>query len=359
VITAGDLAARLDCPVEGDATRLLTGIATIEDAGAEDLTFLANPRYRQALQASHAGAVIIAPGEPAPVGMTRIVSRQPYVDFGQALAIFHPDWEGYNGVSASVSGKSASAIIDPGAILAEDVIIGSWVVIESGVRIGAGTRIMPHSYIGRETIIGRECTIGLGAIIRHRITLGDRVVIGDGTVVGFDGFGYARTGDSYRKMPQIGTVVIEDDVEIGANACIDRATIGETRIGRGTKIDNLVQIAHGVHIGSNSVIAAQTGISGSTRIGSGVMMGGQVGLVGHIEIGDGMIVGAQAGVTKSFDVRGMISGYPARPQMEAMRIEAALSQLPALIKRIRALEAQLAIRETTSSGIDLSNDKES
>jgi len=172
--------------------------------------------------------------------------------------------------------------------------------------------------------------------------VGNRVVIGDGTVIGFDGFGYAPSEAGFEKIPQVGAIVIEDDVEIGANSCVDRATIGTTRIGKGTKLDNLIQIAHGVHIGENTVIAAQTGISGSASIGSGVMIGGQAGFAGHIEVGDRMMVGAQAGVTKDWDIKSLISGYPARPHGEAMRIDASSNQLPELLKRVKALEEEVS-----------------
>ena len=171
------------------------------------------------------------------------------------------------------------------------------------------------------------------------------MIIGDGTVLGFDGFGFIPDSSGWLKIRPVGTVVIGDDVEIGANCCVDRATVGATRIRRGTKLDNLIQIAHGVQIGEDTAIAAQTGISGSTRIGSRVLLGGQVGMIGHIDIGDDMIVGAQAGVTKSFDFKGMISGYPARPQMEAMRIDASVKKLPELLKRIKELEKKLSTYE--------------
>jgi UDP-3-O-[3-hydroxymyristoyl] glucosamine N-acyltransferase len=221
------------------------------------------------------------------------------------------------------------------------VRIGAFVELCCGVKIGSGTVLYSGSYVGQNSIVGDNTVIGIGAIIRHEVTIGNHVVVGDGSVIGFDGFGNIPTTSGFIKIPQVGTVEICDDVEIGANCCIDRAAVGATRIGRGCRLDNLIQIAHGVQIGEHTAIAAQTGISGSTRIGSGVLMGGQSGLTGHIEIGDGMIVGAQAGVTKSFDIKGMISGYPARPQMKAMRIEAAMNKLPELLKRVRALEKKI------------------
>lgn len=201
--------------------------------------------------------------------------------------------------------------------------------------------ILTGAYIARDAQIGDNCVIGVNVSIRHEVRIGSRVLIGDGSVIGYDGFGYVPGKSGYQQIPPVGRVVIEDDVDIGANCCIDRATIGETLICRGTKLDNLIQIAHGVRIGEDTAIAAQAGISGSTTIGSNVLMGGQAGLVGHIHIGDGMIVGAQAGVTKSFDFKGMISGYPARPQSDAKRMEASLSKLPELVKKIRDLERRI------------------
>ncbi len=337
-ITAGELAKMLGCRIEGDGSIVLTDINTIEEAGPSHLTFLANPRYRSKLKTSRAGAIIIEEKEDTPEGMTRLISLQPYLDFQKALNIFYP----ISGLTIS-EGIHPSSIISPQAYIGADVCIGAMVVIEEGVNIGNRTKIFPHSFVGAHSVIGEDCIVGLNTVIRHKITIGNRVVIGDGTVIGFDGFGYVPTSQGYKKIPQVGTVIIEDDVEIGANCCIDRATIGATRIKKGAKLDNLIQIAHGVQIGEHTVIAAQTGISGSTKVGNWVMMGGQVGLVGHIEIGDKMLIGAQAGVTKSFDIKGMISGYPARPQMEAMRIEAALNQLPQMLKRLKTLEKLLNV----------------
>lgn len=333
VVRVGYLAEKLNCRLVGDPDLIIKGISTLEDAAEDELTFVANPRYVKLVERSAAGAIIISPHLSSPSRMVRLETNEPYSAFQRAMILFFPPY-----MIDVDEGVHPSAVVHPSSILGKEVRVGPYAVIEEGAKVGEGSVIYPFAYIGKEVIVGEGCIIGVGAVLRRGIVLGKKVVIGDGAVIGYDGFGYASSEDGFRKIPQVGTVVLEDEVEIGANACIDRGTLGETRIARGTKIDNLVQVAHNVHIGENSAIAAQVGISGSTRIGSRVLIGGQAGLVGHIEIGDNMIIGAQAGVTKSFDIRGMISGYPARPQFQAMKVEAALQQLPQLLKRVKVLE---------------------
>jgi UDP-3-O-[3-hydroxymyristoyl] glucosamine N-acyltransferase len=335
-ITTGDLAQKLSCKVDGNPNLLLTGANTIEDSGNSEITFIANPKYRKHLQNCHAGAIIASASDAIPHGIVRIISEKPYLDFCRTLEIIYPDR------SPQVApGIHPTAVVSSNAILGLGVSIGPNAFIDEGACIGDGCAIYNGASIGRGVKIGKQCVIGVNVSLCFEVFLGDRVIVGDGTVIGFDGFGYAPENGHYRKIPQVGSVVIEDDVELGANCCIDRATVGATRIGRGSKIDNLVQIAHGVQIGENTVIAAQTGISGSTRIGSHVMMGGQVGLAGHLDIGDGMIIGAQAGVAKSFDIKGMISGYPARPQREELHKEAMIDKLSELFNRLKELEKKL------------------
>ncbi len=350
-IIVSELAKRLGCRFEGRSDLILTGMATIRDAEADQLTFLSNPRYRKELSATRAGAIIVAADEKTPPGITRIISDKPYIDFQRALEILYrteaPDRE---------TGIDQRAAVHESAQIGENVRISPFVEIAAGAKIGDGCSIACGACIGRDVTIGGECVIGYGAVIRREVEIGDRVVIGDGTIIGFDGFGYAPDESGYHKIPQVGKVIIEDDVEIGANCCVDRATIGATLIGRGSKLDNLIQIAHGVQIGRNTVIAAQTGISGSTRIGSKVMMGGQVGIVGHVDIGDGMIIGAQAGVTKSCDIKGMISGYPARPHLEALKRDAGIGQIPGLMRRLKELEGELeALKRSMDAAVKRSD----
>jgi len=332
-VTTGELANKLGCSLEGSDDLVIMGVETIEGASDKHLTFLANMRYKQYLPNCKAGAIIITDDCVTPENMVRLISANPYEDFQRAVEILYTEEK-----PEVASGIDRTAVISESAEIGDNMHIGQQVIVESGARIGVNCTVFPNAYIGRDAVIGDDCIIGVSASIRHEISIGHRVFIGDGTVVGYDGFGYVPSKSGYQRIRPVGTVEIEDDVHIGANCCIDRATAGATRIARGAKLDNLIQIAHGVEIGEYTAIAAQTGISGSTRVGSWVMMGGQVGLVGHLEIGDQMQIGAQAGVTKSFNTKGLIAGYPARPHMELRRIDASLSKLPELLKRVRALE---------------------
>jgi UDP-3-O-[3-hydroxymyristoyl] glucosamine N-acyltransferase len=234
-----------------------------------------------------------------------------------------------------------TAVVDDSVRLGTDVAIGANVVVEDGVEIGDRSTILPGTVILRDSVLGSDCFIYANVTIRESVRLGDRVIVHPGAVLGSDGFGYVQNGAILHKVPHIGTVEIGDDVEIGANACIDRATTGVTQIGRGTKIDNLVQIAHNVKVGESSVLCAQVGVSGSTEIGSGVTLAGQVGLVGHIRIGDQAVVGAQSGVSKSVPAGRMVSGYPARKHSDELRRQAALSRLPGLMETVRELRRRL------------------
>jgi len=332
-LTTGEIGDSLGCNVVGVRDLLITGILPIGEAEAFDLTFIANPKYRSLLPDCRAGAIIISPTDQTPPHIVRLETPVPYIVFRKSLGLLYPDLDrDFPEDSIDRASISSKAVIGVGGS------IGAFVSIEAGARIGDRVTLCNGCYIGRNVEIGDDSIIGINAVLRHDVKVGRRVVVGDNSVIGFDGFGYSPEADGFHKIPQTGTVILEDDVEIGANCCIDRATIGSTRIGRGTKLDNLIQIAHGVHIGKNTVMAAQTGISGSTTIGDGVMIGGQVGMAGHIDIGDGMVIGAQAGVTKSVDIKGMVSGYPARPHIEGMRREASINKISDLIKRVKALE---------------------
>ncbi|MFH0765866.1 MAG: UDP-3-O-(3-hydroxymyristoyl)glucosamine N-acyltransferase [Calditrichota bacterium] len=334
--STGDLALKLGCRLEGRSDLIIQGAQTLEAAGPENLTFLANSKYKRLVSASHAGCIIIAEDMPVPESMARLVSANPYRDFRRAIDILYETDE-----FDAEPGVHPSAVIDSSAKLGQDLRIGPFVHFSRGAVIGNRCIIHSGCFIGRDSVLGEDCVLGVNVVIRHNVKLGHRVRIGDGSVIGYDGFGYTPEGGQWTQIFPVGIVVLEDDVHLGANCCVDRATIGETRIGPGAKLDNLIQIAHGVSIGSNTAIAAQTGISGSTKIGSGVMMGGQVGIVGHVEIGDGVIIGAQSGVTKNWDIKGMIFGTPARPHPEIMRIEAALGRLPEILKRMKVLENRI------------------
>jgi UDP-3-O-[3-hydroxymyristoyl] glucosamine N-acyltransferase len=335
-----ELAALVGGKVIGDASRIIEGLGKIESAGPKEVTFLANPRYAQYLSQSKAGAVLVAPGTSAE-GPTLIEVENPYMAFLRLLEHFFEQkpW---------VTGIHPTAVLESEVELGPDVSIGAFCFVGRKTHIGARTVLFPNVVIGPECHLGEDCLIYPNTTIREHVHIGHRVIMQPGVVIGADGFGFVPDTDEYRKIPQVGIVVIEDGVEIGANTTIDRATLGETRIRAGTKLDNLVQVAHNVVIGENSVIAAQTGISGSTRLGRGVRIAGQVGFVGHISIGDGVQVGAQSGVGHNVPDSGVVSGTPARPHALWKRIEACITRLPDLFRRVRALETQLKQTQTPS-----------
>lgn len=330
-----ELAERIDCRLEGDGDLDVQRVAGIQDAGVGDVTFLANPKYEKTLHTTRASAVILRDEAPAaPCAMLR--AKDPYLAFARAVGIFAPTWKPAPGVHAL-------AAVAGDAVLGRDVSIGAFVVIGEGSTIGDGTVIFPNATIGPGARIGRDCVIHSHVSIRERVTLGDRVILQNGVVVGGDGYGFVRRGDgSHEKIPQVATVVIEDDVELGANTTVDRPAVGETRIQAGTKIDNLVMIGHGVTIGRNVLMAAQVGIAGSTHIEDDVVFGGQVGVGGHLTIGRGAIAVGQSGVTNSLDPGARVAGYPAIDNHEWRKASAVFRRLPELKRRIEALEAQLA-----------------
>jgi len=329
---AGEVADHVEGVLEGDPDVVVRAVAGIEEAGPGDLTFLAHPRYRAALDETRASVILVPPDVPCPAALTAVRVADPYGALQRVLGWFDP---GFPGVAPGVH---RTAVVDPSAELGPDAAVGPHAVVEAGARLGARTCVGVGGYIGEAAELGEDCYLYPHAYVGRRCVLGDRVVLQPAAVIGSDGFGYAFVDGRYRRIPQIGIVVIGDDVEIGANACIDRATLGVTRIGRGTKIDNLVQVAHNVAIAEDSALAAQSGVAGSTRIGKHVRLGGQAGLAGHIRVGDGVQVGAQAGVIGDVPPGVTVSGYPARPHHEAMRAEAALRRLPDLARRVRALE---------------------
>jgi UDP-3-O-[3-hydroxymyristoyl] glucosamine N-acyltransferase len=325
---------------EGVDNTDIVRVAKIEEAGEGDITFLANPKYTKYLRTTQASAVIV--GKTVRQPQDERASRRPfllrvddpYVSFLKVLHAFHPPKD------TLPPGIHSTAVIDPTATLGPGVRIGPHVVIGGGCVIGEATMLCPGVVLGEGVHVGSNTLLYPNVSVREGCFIGAHVIIHSGVVVGSDGFGFAPKPDgTYEKIPQLGIVVIEDDVEIGANCTLDRATIGETRIKKGTKLDNLIQIAHNVVIGENSVIAAQTGISGSTRIGSNAMIGGQVGITGHLEIADRTKIGAQSGVHRNVTTPGTsLMGYPAMPQRDAMRTMAAMSHLPEAIAAIRELQ---------------------
>jgi|Deesub1362B_J571_1020462.scaffolds.fasta_scaffold03483_4 UDP-3-O-[3-hydroxymyristoyl] glucosamine N-acyltransferase len=331
----GEIARLVGGELKGDPEVDISGIAPLESAGPGDLTFLANRKYARFLKATRASAILLPQGE-WDLPQALILCEDPYFAFARIMQEF------YGTGRKLPPGVHPSAVVAEGVTIGEGVAIGPFVTVEEGVQIGDRSCIYPGSYIGKDVVIGADVLIYPNVTVREGTRIGNRVIIQPGAVIGSDGFGFAQHNGVYYKIPQVGRVVIEDDVEIGANTCIDRATLGETRIKKGVKLDNLIQIAHNVEVGEHTVIAAQTGISGSTRVGHHVMMGGQVGVVGHITIGDHAICGAQAGVTKPVPEKTFVSGYPARPHRQELRIEASVEKLPDLIRHIRELENRIA-----------------
>lgn len=332
--TLDEIARLVDGEVVGDGSIVITGINGIKEASEGELTFLANPRYLQLIETTRAAAILTSrqvKKAPKPI----IRTDNPSLAFAKIISLLTPFEQKYP------CGIHPAAVIGKDVKLGRDVALQPYVVLEDGVCVGDRTVIYAGAYVGYNSVIGSDCVIYPNATIREKIEIGNRVIIHSGAVIGSDGFGFVTVDGSHHKIPQIGTVVIEDDVEIGANVTIDRARFGKTLIGGGTKIDNLVQIAHNVVIGENSMIIAQTGISGSTVIGKNVTLAGQSGLVGHITIGDNAVVAAQAGVTKSVAPNSFVSGYPAKPHDKAKRINAFVQRLPELADELKKLAEKI------------------
>jgi UDP-3-O-[3-hydroxymyristoyl] glucosamine N-acyltransferase len=333
-VELAQLAARLGCRLEGDGTIEITRVATLEDAGPGDVTFLANPRYAHQAQATRASAVILA-DDAAAVAAAMLRTPQPYKAFAEALVVLGRD-------ERPPSGVHPSAVVAPDAHLGADVSIGPLVVVGSGAVIGARTVLHPHVVIGPGAEIGEDCVVHARVSVRDRSRIGHRVVIQDGAVIGSDGYGFVTdTTGVHHKIPQQNIVVIEDDVEIGANTTIDRPAVGETRIGAGTKIDNLVQIAHGVKVGRHVLLAAQVGVAGSTKIGDRVVLAGQVGVAGHVTLGDGARATAQTGIPNDVEAGALVSGYPAIDNRDWLKASAVFRHLPDLRRQVKALLARL------------------
>lgn len=337
--TASQIAMMINGKVEGDADTAVGSFGKIEEAVAGQLAFLANPKYEEYLYSTKASIVIISETYELKqkISSTLIKVADAYSAFATLL-------EKYQQIQRQqLNGIQQPVYIAPTAKIGENVFIGAFAYVGENVIVADGAKIYPSVYLGNNVTVGENTFIHPGVRIYHDCVIGKNVSIHAGTVIGSDGFGFAPQADgTLKKVPQIGNVVIEDGVEIGANAAIDRATIGSTLIKSGAKLDNLLQIAHNVEVGNNSVIAAQTGISGSTKIGNHVMIGGQVGIVGHIKIADGTKINAQSGVSKSIKIPNTaVTGSPAFDYTAALRSQAASRNLPGLEKRVQELEKQL------------------
>ena len=334
--TAAQIAMMINGTVEGNADIAVASFGKIEDAVAGQLAFLANPKYEEFLYTTQASIIILSNTQELknPINATIIRVSDAYSAFATLL-------DKYQQIQTQqLAGIQQPVYIDAKAKIGDQVFIGAFVYIGEGAIIGNGVKIFPHTYIGNHVIVAENTIIHPGVKIYHHCVIGKNVIIHAGTVIGGDGFGFAPQADgSFKKVPQIGNVIIEDNVEIGSNTTVDRATIGSTLIKSGAKLDNLLQIAHNVEVGNNSVIAAQSGISGSTKIGNNVMIGGQVGIVGHLIIADGTKINAQSGVSKSIKTANTaVTGSPAFDYNASLRSQAMLRRLPDLEKRIKELE---------------------
>ena len=342
-ITLGKLAEELGAVLQGgDAGMTVSKLAALSDATSGSLTFLSNPAYRDQLASTKATAVIVAPEVDAE-GVALLKVQNPDLAFAKASLLIAPP------PARPAPGIHPTAVISPGAVIGKDVHVGACAVVEGGAVLGDRTVVMPQVYIGAGTRVGSDCLFYPGVKIYHQVTVGDRCIFHAGCVVGSDGFGYAWTGQGYFKIPQVGTVVVENDVELGANVCVDRARFGETRIGMGTKLDNLVQIAHNVKLGPCCAFAAQVGIAGSATVGAGVQMGGQAAIVGHVTVGDGLTIVGKSGVSKS--IPGREAGVdkdrlvwidsPAKPMKEQLEEWRHVKNLGRLRKTVKELSERV------------------
>ncbi|MBN2105311.1 UDP-3-O-(3-hydroxymyristoyl)glucosamine N-acyltransferase [bacterium] len=319
----------------GDGTVSIQGVARIEDAKAGDISFLANTKYVKYLENSPVSALIVPKTMVLDTQLPLIRADNPYFAFLKVVAVFYPP------EPLIEKGVHKTAVIAETSKVGQDVSIGAYVVIGENCQIGDRCVILPGAVLGHDVVVGEECVIHANVSLREGVRLGKRVILHNGVVLGSDGFGFTQEEGKYHKIPQVGTVVVEDDVEIGANTAVDRSMLGETRICRGAKIDNLVQIGHNCTVGDHTVISGQTGLSGSTHIGNYVRVGGQAGFSGHIHIGDRAAIGAQAGVSKDVMEGTMVSGYPAKPHREELKMEAAVRRLPAILKEFKALQTRV------------------
>jgi len=326
-----EIAAKINGKIIGEQDILINGISGIKEAKQGEITFLANPKYKSFIDTTKASAIITSKDINS-ASKTIIQTENPSLAFTKVISMFLTKKADHH------TGISEKASIAANAKIHNTASVGAFSVIEQGAVLDEGVVIYPNSYIGQNVKIGKNTTIYPNVVIREDVLIGSNVIIHSSTVVGSDGFGYVQINEEHHKIPQVGNVVIEDNVEIGSNVSIDRARFGRTIIGKGTKIDNLVQIAHNVKIGPNSLIISQTGISGSTKIGKNAIIAGQAGLVGHIELGDNVIVGAQSGVNKSISANSAVLGSPARPISDQRKIYVCMGRLPEIFELFRKIK---------------------
>jgi UDP-3-O-[3-hydroxymyristoyl] glucosamine N-acyltransferase len=333
-MTLADLAEYLGAELEGDSTAEITGVAGIENAGPGQITFVDNPKYASVARTTRATAVLVKPDFPEIAAATLRLAN-PYLAFARAIEIFYQP-------PVYAPGVHPTAVIDPGAVIGANAHIGAYVAIAAGVLIGNDAVLLPHVVVYPHVRIGDRFFAHAHAVVREHCQLGDDVILQNGAIVGADGFGFARQtgggheGNAWYKIRQSGVTVLESAVEIQANACIDRASIGETRVHAGAKIDNLVQVGHGSEVGKDTLLCAQVGLAGSSHVGRNVILAGQVGVAGHCTIGDGVIATAQSGIPSNVAPGTVVSGYPAIENRQWLRSVAVFNRLPEMIRRLRA-----------------------
>lgn len=340
--TLGELARLVEGEVMGDPDLPIRGVAELERAGPGEIAFVAGTAALPSARASGAGALIV-PLDLEPLGRPVIRVRDPHLAVARLLRVFHP-------LPAFPPGIHPTAVVAPSARVDPAATVLAYAVVGEGSVIGPRAVLFPHVFVGAGCEVGEGSVLYPHVVLREAVRVGRGVIIHAGTVIGADGFGYVFDGSRHQKIPQVGRVVIEDDVEIGANVAIDRATLGETVVRRGTKIDNLVQIGHNTVVGSDVIIVAQTGISGSCRIGDRAVLGGQVGIADHVEIGEGAQIAAKSGVHKDVPAGEAVLGYPALPLALGRRVLASLARLPELLRAVRELERRVTALEAKRGG---------
>ena len=336
--TLADIAALLGTPVPAEPGRTVRGLATLNDAGPEELTFVGNDAYARQLPSSRAMGAIVHRKVRLPDGYggATFVVDDADLAVARVLELFAP------ATPRPPAGVDPMARIAASAELGMNVAVGPFVFVGERARVGRNVVLHPGVYVGEDVVIGDDCELFANVVVRERVTLGSRVIVHAGSVLGTDGFGYRWDGARHAKIPQIGTIVVEDDVEIGSCVCIDRAKFSATRIGRGTKIDNLVQVGHNTTVGPHCIIVGQTGLAGSVTLGTGVVLGGQAAVRDHITMGDGAMLAACSGVMEDVEPKQIVSGLPALPHRQSLREQAALRRLPDLVVQVRKLEEEIA-----------------
>ena len=331
----GEIAQRLNCSTVGDTELEITGLAPIETAQANQLSFISNRKYKKHLATTEASAIIINDANDLPPGKAGIISANPYLTFAEAMWLFYPPYQPQPGIHPT-------AVISPTAVIGEKVFVGALTVIGDNVKLADGVTVFDHCSIYPGVEVGTGSIIHSHCVVRENCRIGQKVILQNNVTIGSDGFGFAKSNDgSWFKIPQAGIVIVSDEVEIGAGSTIDRATIGETVVGKGTKLDNLVQIGHGSSVGENTLLCAQVGLAGSTKVGNEVILSGQVGAAGHLEIGDKVIATAQTGIPNSVEAGKIVSGYPAIDNRDWLKSSAVFSNLPQLQKEIRTLKEEI------------------